>query len=161
MADAKTAGFKPVGDPKHPTRFKCPDCYTEQWNRAAKGAEKRKTKVNKEMVARAAKKAICFNHPNGRKMAACHCCGYRKLVIPDGQDTTTQEPRTIDENTVPTNPVTAAAKGMVMGAKSIKCKATTQAGAPCPNKAKQDGLCGVHLKAASNPRNQAPANPGF
>lgn len=135
MVKAKEAGFQAITqdeEGKHPVRYRCPTCYGKALANAKIGAQARGTVVRMGAVRVAGLKAFAFTHPDGRQMAACHHCGYRKMVAPDGPTTPANQP---------TNPVDAATAGMKQGVETLRCKAITGKGERCRNMAGTDGYC--------------------
>jgi hypothetical protein len=80
--------------------------------------------------------------------SCCIRCKKRAVRPAKAQAEGPAEPRTITEDTVPTNPITAAAKGMVLGARALKtrCQGTNGKGKPCACMALEGKkLCRHHL----------------
>jgi endogenous inhibitor of DNA gyrase (YacG/DUF329 family) len=98
--------------------------------------------------------ALLFKAEKAPVYATC-CLRCKKRVVREAS----AMPKTITEETAPTNPITAAAKGMVMGARALKkapsipadgmCKATKKDGERCSYKAQPGkAFCGKHLQTA-------------
>lgn len=105
-------------------KYVCPLCKERYTAFQAKGVEAGKATVNKTLIGRASKNAmVVIEKATGVKRSVCPC-GMRKVPK--------KEAKTITEETVPTNPVTAAAKGMVKAARQVKKKAAQKAQAQLP-----------------------------
>lgn len=97
-------------------KYVCSLCKERFTAFQAKGVDAGKATINKTLIGRASKNAMVFiEKATGIKRSVCPC-GMRK--VPKKEDA-----KTITEDTVPTNPVTAAAKGMVKAARAAKKRA--------------------------------------
>ena len=125
---AEAMGFEvekeTINGKEYVKKYVCPHCKEKYTSLQAKGAEAGKATINKTLIGRASKNAVVFTEKaTGIKRSVCPC-GMRK--VPKEEASEEAAPKTIDENTVPSNPVTAAAKGMVLAARKAKKKKATQ-----------------------------------
>jgi len=153
---ANAAGFKVVGDPKHPNKYVCLLCKEEQTKRAGENARPEVLKV-------AYTTAHLFAHPDGRKMLAC-CAGHRRLQISDSHpefekmkaaalkvERVGGAPKPAKAPVAPKTPTPPPMPN------KKRCQGKTAKGAQCALAAEDNGFCRFH-------QGQAPTttqNPGF
>ena len=140
VADAKSRGYEEYKDAGVRVRYVCPWCLAALKAQQALG----NAKLSDRACRKTARQVVRFVHSEtGHEVLAHHLCGFRRYD--DGKP----------ESVVVGDVLGAAYKGMSDAVRKVRlhmdnrCKAKLANGERCSYKAKKDGLCGIHAKAAN------------